>query len=69
VVVPPTSTDVTTAPPPPPAAAPTGLGTSCGMRKVALRGLMDHKGRLVSTLLAVALGVAFTPGCSCSPTR
>jgi putative ABC transport system permease protein len=32
------------------------------MRKVALRGLMDHKGRLVSTLLAVALGVAFVAG-------
>ncbi|HZA88435.1 MAG TPA: hypothetical protein VE466_16320, partial [Acidimicrobiales bacterium] len=60
MVVPPTSTDVTT---PPPAAAPsTGLGTSGGMRKVALRGLMDHKGRLVSTLLAVALGVAFIAG-------
>ncbi|HLM29911.1 MAG TPA: ABC transporter permease, partial [Acidimicrobiales bacterium] len=59
--MPPTSTDVTT--PPPPAAAPsTGLGTSGGMRKVALRGLMDHKGRLVSTLLAVALGVAFIAG-------
>ena len=32
------------------------------MRKVALRGLTDHKGRLVSTLLAVALGVAFVAG-------
>jgi putative ABC transport system permease protein len=62
VVVPPTSTDVTAASPPPPAAASTGLGTSGGMRKVALRGLMDHKGRLVSTLLAVALGVAFIAG-------
>jgi putative ABC transport system permease protein len=32
------------------------------MTKVALRGLVDHKGRLVSTLLAVALGVAFVAG-------
>ena len=32
------------------------------MTKVALRGLMDHKGRLISTLLAVALGVAFVAG-------
>ncbi|HEY6696837.1 MAG TPA: FtsX-like permease family protein [Acidimicrobiales bacterium] len=32
------------------------------MTKVALRGLMDHKGRLFSTLLAVALGVAFVAG-------
>jgi putative ABC transport system permease protein len=32
------------------------------MAKVALRGLMDHKGRLLSTLLAVALGVAFVAG-------
>jgi putative ABC transport system permease protein len=32
------------------------------MAKVALRGLMDHKGRLFSTLLAVALGVAFVAG-------
>jgi len=32
------------------------------MGKVALRGLMDHKGRLVSTLLAVALGVGFVAG-------
>ncbi|HEY8523988.1 MAG TPA: FtsX-like permease family protein [Acidimicrobiales bacterium] len=33
-----------------------------GMRKVALRGLMAHKGRLVATFLAVALGVAFIGG-------
>jgi putative ABC transport system permease protein len=32
------------------------------MAKVALRGLMDHKGRLVSTVLAVGLGVAFVAG-------
>jgi putative ABC transport system permease protein len=40
----------------------TGRKTAGGMTKVALRGLMDHKGRLVSTLLAVALGVAFVAG-------
>jgi putative ABC transport system permease protein len=33
-----------------------------GMRKVALRGLLAHKGRLVATFLAVALGVAFIGG-------
>jgi putative ABC transport system permease protein len=32
------------------------------MRKVALRGLLEHKWRLVTTLLAVALGVAFIGG-------
>jgi putative ABC transport system permease protein len=32
------------------------------MRKVALRGLMAHKGRLLATFLAVALGVAFIGG-------
>lgn len=32
------------------------------MRQVALRGLMAHKGRLVATFLAVALGVAFIGG-------
>ena len=32
------------------------------MRRVALRGLIDHKGRLVATFLAVALGVAFMGG-------
>src|SRR5918996_632901 len=51
-------------PPPPPPAPPPAAGrkASGGMAKVALRGLMDHKGRLVSTLLAVALGVAFVAG-------
>lgn len=33
-----------------------------GMRQVALRGLMAHKGRLLATFLAVALGVAFLGG-------
>jgi putative ABC transport system permease protein len=33
-----------------------------GMRKVALRGLLAHKGRLLATFLAVALGVAFIGG-------
>ena len=59
------ATDLTTAPPPPPPPSPpvvTGRKTAGGMTKVALRGLMDHKGRLVSTLLAVALGVAFVAG-------
>jgi putative ABC transport system permease protein len=58
------ATDLTTAPPPPPPSPPviTGRKTAGGMTKVALRGLMDHKGRLVSTLLAVALGVAFVAG-------
>jgi putative ABC transport system permease protein len=58
------ATDLTTAPPPPPPSPPviTGRKTAGGMTKVALRGLMDHKGRLVSTLLAVALGVAFIAG-------
>jgi putative ABC transport system permease protein len=58
------ATDLTTAPPPPPPAPPPAAGrkASGGMAKVALRGLMDHKGRLVSTLLAVALGVAFVAG-------
>jgi putative ABC transport system permease protein len=57
------ATDLTTAPPPPtPPPVLTGRKTSGGMTKVALRGLMDHKGRLVSTLLAVALGVAFVAG-------
>jgi putative ABC transport system permease protein len=32
------------------------------MLKVALRGLVAHKGRLLATLLAVALGVAFIGG-------
>lgn len=32
------------------------------MRKVALRGIVEHKGRLVATFLAVALGVAFMGG-------
>ena len=32
------------------------------MLKVALRGLLAHKGRLLATLLAVALGVAFIGG-------
>jgi putative ABC transport system permease protein len=32
------------------------------MRQVALRGLMAHKGRLLATFLAVALGVAFLGG-------
>ena len=32
------------------------------MRRVALRGLLAHKGRLVATFLAVALGVAFIGG-------
>jgi putative ABC transport system permease protein len=32
------------------------------MLKVALRGLVAHKGRLMATLLAVALGVAFIGG-------
>lgn len=32
------------------------------MRKVALRGLLAHKGRLVATFVAVALGVAFVGG-------
>ncbi|HEY3140981.1 MAG TPA: FtsX-like permease family protein [Acidimicrobiales bacterium] len=32
------------------------------MRKVALRGLLAHKGRMLATLLAVALGVAFIAG-------
>jgi putative ABC transport system permease protein len=59
------ATDLTTAPPPPPPSRPpvtTGRKTAGGMTKVALRGLMDHKGRLISTLLAVALGVAFVAG-------
>jgi putative ABC transport system permease protein len=59
------ATDLTTAPAPPPPSRPpavTGRKTAGGMTKVALRGLMDHKGRLVSTLLAVALGVAFVAG-------
>jgi putative ABC transport system permease protein len=59
------ATDLTTAPPPPPPSRPpviTGRNTAGGMTKVALRGLMDHKGRLFSTLLAVALGVAFVAG-------
>ena len=59
------ATDLTTAPTPPPPSRPptvTGRKASGGMTKVALRGLMDHKGRLVSTLLAVALGVAFVAG-------
>src|SRR4029450_13854134 len=47
-----------TSPPP----AVTGRKSAGGMTKVALRGLVDHKGRLVSTLLAVALGVAFVAG-------
>jgi putative ABC transport system permease protein len=33
-----------------------------GVRTVALRGILDHKGRLVLTLLAVVLGVAFIGG-------
>jgi putative ABC transport system permease protein len=33
-----------------------------GMRKVALRGLLAHKGRLIATFLAVSLGVAFIGG-------
>jgi putative ABC transport system permease protein len=32
------------------------------MRKVALRGIFEHKGRLIATFLAVALGVAFMGG-------
>jgi putative ABC transport system permease protein len=59
------ATDLTTAPPPPPPSplpAVTGRKSAGGMTKVALRGLVDHKGRLVSTLLAVALGVAFVAG-------
>ncbi|MGH9250975.1 MAG: ABC transporter permease, partial [Acidimicrobiales bacterium] len=59
------ATDLTTAPPPPPPSRPpvtTGRKTAGGMTKVALRGLVDHKGRLFSTLLAVALGVAFVAG-------
>ncbi|HEX8805144.1 MAG TPA: FtsX-like permease family protein [Acidimicrobiales bacterium] len=32
------------------------------MRKVALRGILDHKMRLLATFLAVALGVAFIGG-------
>ena len=32
------------------------------MRRIALRGLLAHKGRLVATFLAVALGVAFIGG-------
>ncbi len=32
------------------------------MRKVALRGIFEHKGRLIATFLAVALGVAFMSG-------
>jgi putative ABC transport system permease protein len=59
------ATDLTTAPPPPPTSPPpavTGRKSAGGMTKVALRGLVDHKGRLVSTLLAVALGVAFVAG-------
>jgi putative ABC transport system permease protein len=30
--------------------------------KVALRGLMAHKSRLITTFLAVSLGVAFVSG-------
>ncbi|HKA84655.1 MAG TPA: FtsX-like permease family protein [Acidimicrobiales bacterium] len=57
------ATDLTTAPAPPPASPPPrGRRGSGGMAKVALRGLMDHKGRLVSTVLAVGLGVAFVAG-------
>jgi putative ABC transport system permease protein len=32
------------------------------LKKVALRGLLAHKGRLLATLLAIALGVAFVGG-------
>jgi putative ABC transport system permease protein len=32
------------------------------VRKVALRGIFEHKGRLIATFLAVALGVAFMGG-------
>ena len=32
------------------------------MRKVALRGLLEHKGRLLATFFAVAMGVAFMSG-------
>ncbi|HZM41682.1 MAG TPA: hypothetical protein VFB94_21340, partial [Acidimicrobiales bacterium] len=32
------------------------------MLQVALRGLMAHKSRLITTFLAVALGVAFVSG-------
>ncbi len=59
------ATDLETAPPPPPPSPPpavAGRKSAGGMTKVALRGLVDHKGRLVSTLLAVALGVAFVAG-------
>jgi putative ABC transport system permease protein len=57
------ATDLDTAPPPPTPSPPVrGRRASGGMGKVALRGLMDHKGRLLSTLLAVALGVAFVAG-------
>jgi putative ABC transport system permease protein len=57
------ATDLSTAPPPAQPSPPDrGRRASGGMAKVALRGLMDHKGRLLSTLLAVALGVAFVAG-------
>ena len=32
------------------------------MRKVALRGLLEHKGRLLATFFAVVMGVAFMSG-------
>jgi putative ABC transport system permease protein len=56
------ATDLTTAPAPPPSPPPRGRRGSGGMAKVALRGLRDHKGRLLSTVLAVGLGVAFVAG-------
>ena len=49
---------------PPPSGSSTGSrrSGSSPMLKVALRGLLAHKGRLLTTFLAVALGVAFMGG-------
>ncbi|HZA00448.1 MAG TPA: ABC transporter permease [Acidimicrobiales bacterium] len=52
--------DLTAAPSPAPSAA--GRVPSGGMGKVAVRGLVDHKMRLLSTIAAVALGVGFMAG-------
>src|SRR4029453_10725244 len=49
-------------PPPTPSPPVRGRRASGGMGKVALRGLMDHKGRRASPLRAGALGVAFVAG-------